>query len=81
MSASKFACPCCGFLTLDEPGEWEICPVCFWEDDPVQTAERTSHTGANKCSLLEARQNFMRMGACEEHLKAFVRAPLPEEIP
>ena len=30
---SKFACPCCGFLTLDERGGYDICPVCFWEDD------------------------------------------------
>ena len=30
---SKFACLCCGFLTLDERGGYDICPVCFWEDD------------------------------------------------
>jgi len=29
----KYACPCCGCLTLDERGEYDICPVCFWEDD------------------------------------------------
>lgn len=29
----KFACPCCGCLTLDERGGYDICPVCFWEDD------------------------------------------------
>lgn len=29
----KFACPCCGCLTLDERGCYDICPVCFWEDD------------------------------------------------
>ena len=26
-------CPCCGCLTLGERGGYEICPVCFWEDD------------------------------------------------
>lgn len=26
-------CPCCGFLTLGERSNFEICPVCFWEDD------------------------------------------------
>lgn len=30
---SKFACPCCGCLTLEERGGYDICPVCFWEDD------------------------------------------------
>lgn len=29
----KFTCPCCGCLTLDERGGYDICPVCFWEDD------------------------------------------------
>lgn len=30
---NKFACPCCGYLTLDERGGYDICPVCYWEDD------------------------------------------------
>lgn len=29
----KIACPCCGCLTLDERCAYDICPVCFWEDD------------------------------------------------
>jgi rubredoxin len=34
----RYACSCCGYLTLDEqpPGTFDICPVCWWEDDPVQ---------------------------------------------
>ena len=24
---------CCGYRTLDERGAFDICPVCFWEDD------------------------------------------------
>ena len=26
-------CPCCGSLTLPAGGQYELCPVCFWEDD------------------------------------------------
>jgi methionyl-tRNA synthetase len=78
MFTDKFACPCCGFLTLDRRGYYEVCPVCYWEDDLSSQNERSS---ANKLSLLEARQNFLRLGACEERLKEYVRAPLPEEQP
>ncbi len=28
-----YPCPCCSFLTLSGRGDYEICPVCFWEDD------------------------------------------------
>jgi hypothetical protein len=28
-----YPCPCCGFVTLSERSVYEICPVCFWEDD------------------------------------------------
>jgi hypothetical protein len=78
----KFACPCCGFLTLDEePGNYDSCPVCFWEDDPVQFQYPEKGGGANRVSLQEARENFSRFGACEKRWKRHVRAPLPEEIP
>ncbi len=26
-------CLCCGHLTIGQRAEFEICPVCFWEDD------------------------------------------------
>jgi Cysteine-rich CPCC len=28
-----YRCPCCGHLTLCGRAGYEICPVCFWEDD------------------------------------------------
>ena len=50
-------CPCCGFLTLEgEYGSYAICPLCDWEDDPVQLANPTSEGGANKKSLVQAQQ-------------------------
>jgi hypothetical protein len=30
----KHKCPCCGYHTLKAKGKYDICPVCFWEDDP-----------------------------------------------
>ncbi|MCM1090183.1 MAG: CPBP family glutamic-type intramembrane protease [Muribaculum sp.] len=29
----KHKCLCCGYKTLDARGDYDICPVCFWEDD------------------------------------------------
>jgi hypothetical protein len=60
----RFACPCCGFLTLMEqpPGTFEVCPVCYWEDDPVQYADPVYRGGANQVNLSEARKNFAVFG-------------------
>lgn len=78
-----FPCPCCGYLTLAEepPGTYEICDVCFWEDDYVQFKDESYRGGANDMSLEEARRNFKELGAkSREHVK-LVRDPSPEEIP
>ena len=51
-------CPCCGQHTFDEKGAYEICPVCGWEDDPVQRREPDFEGGANSLSLNEARRKY-----------------------
>ncbi|HEP9402485.1 hydrolase, partial [Pseudomonas aeruginosa] len=37
----RYPCPCCGYLTFDEEpcGTYEICPVCYWEDDIAQNKD------------------------------------------
>ncbi|WP_123427895.1 CPCC family cysteine-rich protein [Pseudomonas brassicacearum] len=77
------ACPCCGFLTLDEspPGTFEICPVCGWEDDEAQFRDPTYDGGANPVCLDQARKNFLLIGAINEGCLSIVREALPEEIP
>jgi hypothetical protein len=54
-----FPCPCCGEFTLSEKGAYEICPVCFWEDDPVQLSNPSYAGGANAVSLIQARENWL----------------------
>ena len=82
---ARFACPCCGYLTLDEepPGTYDICPVCWWEDDNLQFDDPTLRGGANELSLNEARANFARMGAAEPSAveRRLVRRPRPDEFP
>lgn len=79
----RFACLCCGFLTLSEvpPGTYAICPVCYWEDDYAQGVDPTLSGGANVPSLRSARAAFAEYGAVEHRFVEQVRTPLPEEYP
>lgn len=79
----RYPCACCGFLTTSEPysGTFEICPVCFWEDDSAQFDDIDYAGGANKESLRKARLNFKKFNVCSLQFLKDVRAPLPEEIP
>jgi hypothetical protein len=82
-SAPKlFPCACCGHITLEEsPGNYEICPVCFWEDDGVQLRYPTLSGGANEPSLIEAQANYRAFGASEERFIRNVRdARASEEV-
>ena len=51
-------CPCCEKMTLDTVGEYEICEVCKWEDDPFQSAFPDQGHGANGVSLVVARKKW-----------------------
>ena len=73
---TQCACACCGYIVFGEgPGSYEICPICFWEDDPVQIADPWFSGGANDPSLFEAQVAFMKCGAIEERFVARVRKP------
>ncbi|WP_416963010.1 CPCC family cysteine-rich protein [Streptomyces sp. Agncl-13] len=78
-----YRCPCCDFPTLDERGNFEICPVCFWEDDGQDDhdADRVRGGPNGPLSLTEARRNFHAMEACDERCTQFVRPPLSGEHP
>jgi hypothetical protein len=81
-AAGFWPCACCGCYTLPEApgGTFCYCPVCGWEDDPVQFSDLDYRGGANEPSLREARQNFERRGRCDD-LDYPVRAPAPSELP
>lgn len=81
--AMKYRCQCCGYLTLEDPvnGSYEICSVCFWENDEVQNDDPSYAGGANEPSLMEARRNFERWGAVEPRFLPFVRTARPDEFP
>ena len=65
--AARFEfCPCCGSQNITEPGEFEICDVCGWEDDPVQAAAPDYRGGANRTSLNEARSELVKRRTPDE---------------
>jgi cold shock CspA family protein len=54
-----FLCPVCAASVPGEPGSYEICGSCGWEDDPVQRDDADA-TGANSSTLRRARDSAMR---------------------
>jgi hypothetical protein len=77
----RFKCPCCRFLTLEQRGGFEICPVCFWEDDGQDEHDAAIVRGGPNggLSLGQARRNYATFGACDARSKEHVRHPLPVE--
>ena len=74
------ACPCCGHRTLAERAGFEICSVCFWEDDGQDDVDaHVDRGGPNRGTLWLARANFLKFGACEEVAKQHVRPPTQDE--
>ncbi|MBR4467284.1 MAG: hydrolase [Clostridia bacterium] len=82
LALPKYRCACCGCYTLSEPagGSFEICPVCFWEDDRLQLNDPSYPGGANGISLEEARLNYQRFGVSREDLAPYVRPPRKSEL-
>ena len=78
----RYKCPCCGCYTFKKmpSGDYDICPVCFWEDDRKQFDDEDLEGGANSVSLRQARANYKAFGCCEERFSGNVRKPTDEEI-
>ncbi|PTM54780.1 CPCC family cysteine-rich protein [Desmospora activa] len=55
------ACPCFEYENLSERDQYEICPVCFWEDDGND--DTTRYSPPNHLTLAEARENFKKVRA------------------
>lgn len=72
-------CPCCGSLTRGARAEFEICAVCFWEDDGQDDPDAAEVRGGpnGDLSLLQARLNFQRCGALDPRHDSRLRPPEP----
>jgi len=63
-------CFCCGYKTIEFRGEYEICPVCFWEDDGVKLG--TAYSNVNHMTLDDAKVNYIKIGAVSDKMKPYV---------
>lgn len=79
----RHKCKCCGYYTLvgtmEEIG-WDICPVCFWEND-VFEEKPEAYSGANHMTLAQGRENYKKYSVCDLKSLPHVRFPLPQEFP
>jgi hypothetical protein len=78
---SHHHCPCCKHRTLSARAEFEICPVCFWEDDGQDEANPDEVRGGPNggLSLSAARANYAAFGASDKRFITKVRPPLSTE--
>ena len=78
-----YPCPCCGCRTLSTRGGFEICPVCFWEDDGQDDHDADAVRGGpnHDLSLSQARSNYREFGASDRRDLSHVRPPTAEELP
>ncbi len=66
-------CPCCGYATIHNPGSYEICPVCDWENDSVRLLEQ--HSGPNHMTLSEGRAMYQQAPQTQPMLAMMNRYP------
>ena len=81
MADGRHACPCCRALTLQDRGGFEICPICWWEDDGQDDADAEAIRGGpnGTLSLAQARANHLSFGVSDPRFVASVRKPGGDE--
>jgi len=58
------ACPCCGHASIGERGNYDICRVCWWEDDGQDNVDASEVLGGPNyhLSLSQGRLNYLKYG-------------------
>lgn len=75
------ACPCCGLRTIASRGDYEICAVCWWEDDGQDNAQaHLVYGGPNgSLSLSRARINVLLFGISDPSREDLRQIQDPQE--
>jgi hypothetical protein len=77
--APSFLCPFCGYVvSTEEPGSYDICPVCGWEDDLSQL--RFPTIGGANAPLIDCQREYASPRDWERRLETpeglgYVRDP------
>ena len=75
---TRCQCPCCGYYTLNSRNMNDICPVCYWENEPIEDPNEFDE--CNGVSLNDARKNYIRFGYSKKRDKLWVRKPRKKEM-
>lgn len=73
------SCPCCGSRTIGERGNYEICKVCWWEDDGQdnESADKVYGGPNYGISLTQGRYNFLTFGLYDPERKDLMKNKEP----
>ncbi|OCG24499.1 hypothetical protein A9G45_09065 [Gilliamella sp. HK2] len=53
-----YICPCCSYLTLEHQGQYDVCPLCSWEDDGTLHHELDKYSVVNHSTLKQYKGKF-----------------------
>lgn len=70
--ALQNSCPGCGYFTLMGRGMYDICPICFWEDEGFDENELEKESEANPRTLAEHRH------VIEAYITEIVKTDFPK---
>ena len=57
----KYICACCkNWRLVEKINCYEICPICYWENDKIQEINPDYQGGANPKSLNQSRTDYQK---------------------
>jgi len=62
----RHKCLCCNYLSLLTKDDFEICEICYWEDDPLTKEVNKISSINHGLTLEDAKKNFVKFGAVEQ---------------
>lgn len=72
MKNSKILCLVCKNITISFRGSFEVCPICFWEDEGEIKNPDVATGGPNgDLSLNKAIENYKKFGVVEKRFLEF----------